>query len=76
MAASTQVNQWSSGRCFASMDPERQCEVVGYVRPIDVAPAPRSVSERPVRSSRLDWARMQVDRERSTVEGGIHRRSR
>ena len=76
MAGSTQDKQWSSGRGFASMDPERQCEVVGYVRSIDVAPATRSVAERVQRSSRLDWARVQVDREGGNFEGGSNRRSR
>ena len=76
MAGSTQDRQWSSGRGFASMDPERQCEVVGYVRSIDVAPAPRSVAERAPRPSRLDWARVQVDRDSGNFEGGSTRRSR
>jgi hypothetical protein len=59
------------------MDPERQCEVVGYVRSIDVVPATRNVAERAARTSRLDWARVQVDREVANFEGGSnHRRSR
>lgn len=75
MAGGTQDKQWSSGRGFASMDPERQCEVVGYVRTIDVAPSSRSsVAERAPRTSRLDWARMQVDREGGNFEGGSNRR--
>jgi hypothetical protein len=73
--STTQDKAWSFGRSFASMDPERQCEVVGYVRSIEVTAPARATPERTVRSSRLDWARVQVDRS-SNFEGGSNRRGR
>lgn len=56
---------WASGRGFASLDPERQREVVGYVRraPIEtVAPArarQSAVKPAPGRG----WARLTADPE-------------
>lgn len=69
--------QWSSGRGFASMDPERQGEVVGYVRggAIESAQPARNVYDRGVRSTRLDWMRVQPDRDAS-FEGSSSRRGR
>lgn len=66
------------GRGFASMDPERQREVVGYVRPsaIETTPPVRSTSERAVRTPRLDWLRVQPDRDSSNYEGSSSRHSR
>jgi hypothetical protein len=68
--------QWHSGRAFASMDPERQREVVGYVRsgPIETAPAPRGTSARSARNARLDWLGVQADRD--NFEGSSSRHSR
>ena len=68
--------QWHSGRAFASMDPERQREVAGYVRsgPIETAPASRGTAPRNARSARVDWLRVQS--ERDNFEGGSSRRSR
>jgi hypothetical protein len=66
---------WTYGRGFASKDPERQREVVGYVRggPIETVPAPRM----PVsRGARLDWMRAQPERDAVNFEGSSSRRSR
>jgi hypothetical protein len=80
MASSTQGTgqpQWSSGRGFASMDPERQREVVGFVRsgPIATSQPARAAAERTVRAQRLDWMRVQADRD-ATFEGSSSRRGR
>jgi hypothetical protein len=65
---------WSFGRGFASKDPERQREVVGYVRP---APIETTTSARPtVRSPRLDWMRVQPERDNGSFEGSSSRRGR
>ena len=67
------------GRGFASMDPERQREVVGYVRPaaIDTAPQSRSTTERASKPApRMDWMRVQPDRDTSNFEGSSSRHSR
>ena len=66
------------GRGFASMDPERQREVVGYVRPagMETAPQGRSTAERATKTPRLDWLRVQPDRESSNFEGSSSRHSR
>ena len=63
----------SGGRGFASMDPERQREVVGYVRsgPIDTLPAQRFGKPR---AARTDWMRVQPERE--GFEGSSSRRGR
>ena len=66
------------GRGFASMDPERQREVVGYVRPVDTgtaAPA-RPAEQRSTKTTRMDWLRVQPDRESSNFEGSSSRHSR
>jgi hypothetical protein len=62
------------GRGFASMDPERQREVVGYVRsgPIETTPAARPT----MRSPRLDWMRVQPERDSANFEGSSSRRGR
>lgn len=59
----------STGRGFACMDPERQSEI-----PRDAA-GPRQIrtATRPVRPARMDWTRLQVDRD---YEGGSSRHSR
>ena len=55
---------WNSGRAFASLDPERQGEVIGYVHstPADTAAAARTAirpgTAAPVRK---DWTRAQAD---------------
>lgn len=66
---------WTFGRGFASMDPERQREVVGYVHsgPIETTPAQRTPAPR---STRLDWMRVQPERENANFEGSSSRRSR
>lgn len=57
---------WSSGRGFASMDPERQGEVLGYVR--NTAPVtPRQAKAQPKPSQA--WTRLQPDVESSGYEG-------
>ena len=66
---------WSCGRGFAAMDPERQGEVVGYVRSgaIETTPPQRFGV---TRSSRLDWMRVQPERDSGNFEGSSSRRSR
>jgi len=65
----------SCGRGFAAIDPERQCEVVGYVctRPIETAPAQHFASPRRMR---VDWMRVQPERDGTNFEGSSSRRSR
>jgi hypothetical protein len=65
---------WTGGRGFASNDPERQGEVVGYVASgtIETAPAAKPA----VRSGRLDWMRVQPERDGTNFEGSSSRRSR
>jgi hypothetical protein len=77
MASSNQgrvLPHWSSGRGFVSTDPERQGEVVGYVRsgPIERAPTSRSASVQGAKT-RLDWRRVQPDRD---FEGSSSRHGR
>lgn len=65
---------WTGGRGFASNDPERQREVAGYVRSGGIETAP---SAKPaVRSARLDWMRVQPERDSANFEGSSSRRSR
>ena len=66
---------WSCGRGFESIDPERQREVVGFVRsgPINTVPAQRARGTPP---SRFDWMRMQPERDSPTYEGSSSRRGR
>jgi hypothetical protein len=63
----------SGGRGFASIDPERQREVVGYVRsaPVETMPAQRFGIPR---GARADWMRVLPDRE--GFEGSSSRRGR
>jgi len=63
----------SGGRGFASLDPERQREVVGYVRSNPVGTMPAQRFDRP-HGGRLDWMRVQPDRE--SFEGSSSRRGR
>ena len=63
------------GRGFASIDPERQREVVGYVRGGVIDPTAAQLSS-PPRSSRFDWTRVQVDRDSGNFEGSSSRRGR
>ena len=67
----------SSGRGFASVDPERQREVAGYVRsgPILTAQPTRTAGDRAARTARSDWMRVQPERDAS-FEGSSSRRSR
>ena len=66
---------WSCGRGFAAIDPERQREVVGYVRSGAIeAPPPQRFGV--LRSSRLDWIRVQPERDSGNFEGSSSRRSR
>ena len=69
---------WSAGRGFTSVDPERQREVIGYVRAAgsESAPASRGQSERAARVPRLDWMRVQADRDSNSFEGSSSRRIR
>ena len=61
------------GRGFASIDPERQREVVGYVRSVSIETTPAQRFGAP-RSSRFDWTRVQP--ERDNFEGSSSRRGR
>ena len=66
---------WHGGRDFASADPERQREVVGYyaVRgAIETTPAPRIRGT----ATRTDWVRVQPDRESTNFEGSSSRHGR
>jgi len=69
-----QPEPWPFGRGFASMDPERQREVVGCALggPIATAPAARPGT----RSPRLDWMRVQPERDSANFEGSSSRHSR
>jgi hypothetical protein len=65
---------WSRGRGFTPADPERQGEVVGYVRKSAIETI---IPQRPAsRAGRLDWLRVQPDRETGTFEGSSSRRGR
>jgi hypothetical protein len=70
----SKAEPWSFGRGFASKDPERQGEVIGYVRrtPIETT-APTRLT---VRSPRLDWMRVQPERDAGNFEGSSSRRGR
>jgi hypothetical protein len=81
MAFSTQRDNFefrSLGRSFVSADPERQREVVGYVRAgsISTTPPSAAAAERMARTARVDWMRVAPDRDASTYEGSSSRRSR
>jgi hypothetical protein len=67
-----------TGRGFAVADPERQREVVGYVRnsPITTAPQSRTAAGRVARTARVDWMWIQADSDTSTFEGSSSRRGR
>lgn len=65
---------WNSGRGFASMDPERQGEVLGFVRNNAVETPPRQ--QQPTdRATQRGWMRVQPDVE-SGFEGSSSRRWR
>ena len=71
------IRQHWSGRDFASADPERQREVAGYVSgSIETAPASRATTERAARKARLDWMRVQPERDLNNFEGSSSRRGR
>jgi hypothetical protein len=73
MAGNDQGNRIRTGtigRGFACMDPERQGEIVGYVRTLPQRSAP------PVRTAGMDWMRVQPERDASFDEGSSSRRSR
>jgi len=63
------------GRGFASIDPERQREVVGYGYgvAIETTPAQRSNAWR---NSRFDWTQVQPERDNGNFEGSSSRRGR
>lgn len=65
----------SYGRGFAAIDPERQREVIGFVRggAIETTPAQRPAAQR---ATRLDWMRVQPERDSANFEGSSSRRSR
>ena len=59
---------WSSGRGFASADPERQREVIGYVRKgsgESAGPARTAAAVKPAQA----WTRIQPDVDGSGFEG-------
>lgn len=60
---------WSSGRGFASMDPERQGEVLGYVRRTPgAATTPAARPAAPAKPAQ-HWTRIQPDVDSSGFEG-------
>jgi hypothetical protein len=63
------IRTGSTGRGFACMDPERQREIVGYVRTLPAASVP-------VRAPNRDWMRMTPERDASVSEGSSSRRGR
>ena len=68
----TPIRTGSTGRGFASMDPERQREVPGSaIRTLENWPSARAA-----KPSRPDWMRAQPDREAGMFEGSSSRRSR
>ena len=69
---------WGVGRGFASVDPERQREVIGYVRPggIETRAPTRPAPDRGVRSGRIGWIRVQPEQDGGNFEGSSSRRSR
>lgn len=74
MASSNQgtgVRPGSTGRGFASLDPERQSEVPATAW----GPRPLRTVARPVKTGKTDWMRAQPDRDVS-YEGSSSRRSR
>lgn len=68
-------DRWTGGRAFASLDPERQREVAGYVRSGAIATAPTQTFGVATRASQ-GWTRMQWDRDSASFEGSSSRRSR
>jgi hypothetical protein len=62
------IRTGSTGRGFACMDPERQREIVGYVR--------TSPPSGPARPAGKDWMQVQTEREVAVSEGSSSRRSR
>jgi hypothetical protein len=62
------IRTGSIGRGFACMDPERQREIVGYVR--------TSPPAAPARPAQRDWMRVQPERDATVSEGSSSRRSR
>jgi len=68
----TAIRTGSTGRGFAAMDPERQREVAG--RPLRTAGDWSPL--RAPRATRMDWMRVQPDRDAGMDEGGSSRRSR
>ncbi|GAB3664206.1 hypothetical protein [Ramlibacter alkalitolerans] len=61
---------WSSGRGFASKDPERQGEVLGYVArtPIETTALARPAAPKAAPPQR-SWTRLQPDVDASGFEG-------
>lgn len=68
----SKTQPWSFGRSFVSMDPERQGEVIGYVRR---APIETTSSVRPAPRGPRPWLRAQPERDSGSFEGGSSRRS-
>jgi hypothetical protein len=62
----------SIGRGFASMDPERQREIITE----SYRGSALRVPVRPTRPFQTDWMRAQPERETSTHEGGSSRHNR
>jgi hypothetical protein len=74
MAVSDQGNRirtGSTGRGFACMDPERQREIVGYVRT-----TPSRTPLRAAKPASMNWMRVQPDVDAGFDEGSSSRRSR
>lgn len=67
----TPIRTLSIGRGFASLDPERQCEIPGGSLRTACARAPAHAS-RPVAT----WMRVQAERDLAMFEGSSSRRSR
>lgn len=65
------IRTGSTGRGFACMDPERQGEMVGYVRT-----TPAKWPQQPQRATGMDWTQVRPDRDTGIYEGSSSRRSR
>jgi hypothetical protein len=81
MASSNQATgrqYWNLGRGFASADPERQGEVIGFVRSrgIETSAPARQAGKPAAQPARRDWMRVQADYESSNFEGSSSRRWR
>jgi hypothetical protein len=68
----TRVRTGSTGRGFASMDPERQSEIAGYTVRTTQDRAPGRAGH----TDSMNWMRAQPERTVTMFEGSSSRRSR